>query len=86
MIIIVSPLGAGAEVSTARGGPAEAAGSLAAAAYLRLEGSADEAGAAAQSGQVCTPLQEPVLAFLVSMTACSRSFHTLLQFAHTRVE
>lgn len=83
MITVILP-GAGAEGSTARGASAEAAG-LATAAYLRLEGSADEAGAAAQSGQVCTPFQEPVLAFLVSMTACSGSCHTLLQFAHTQV-
>ncbi len=52
---------AGPQVEAARSGPVEAAGSLAAAAYLGLEENADEAGAASQSGQVCPPSNAPLL-------------------------
>ena len=52
---------AGPHVEAARSGPVEAAGSLAAAAYLGLEENADEAGAASQSGQVCPPFNAPLL-------------------------
>lgn len=45
---------AGTEDAAVRGGPGEAVGSLAAAAYLQLEANADEAGASAQGGPVRT--------------------------------